>query len=90
MRTKRKRQIKRTEAEWKVIIREFTKNDLTIKDYCRREGLVLSTFKRWQQNLGEKTAAQFVDLSPSVESAGASSWELAVTLPNGVQLQFRG
>ncbi len=90
MRAKRKRQTKRTEAEWKAIFTKFNKSGLTIKDFCRRENLVQSTFKRWQQNLGEKTPARFVDLSPTAKSADTSSWEFAVTLPNGVQLQFRG
>lgn len=88
MRAKRKRQIKRTEAEWKVIFRKFTKSGLAIKDFCVREGLVLSTFKRWQQNLSDKLPAQFVDMSPT--PAPAAAWELEVKLPNGVHLQFRG
>ena len=90
MALKRKRQTKRTEAEWKAIFKKHTRSGLTIREFCRRECLVQSTFKRWQQNLGEKTPAQFVDLSPASESAGRSSWEFAITLPNGVQLQFRG
>jgi hypothetical protein len=89
MPSKRKRQIKRTESEWAEIFKKFAKSGLTIKEFCRRNKLVLSTFKRWQQKL-EETPAQFVDLSTVAESASAPSWEFAVTLPNGVHLQFRG
>ncbi len=88
MRVERKRQIKRTESEWQAIIKKFEKSGLTIKDFCVSEGLVLSTFKRWQQNLSDKLPAQFVDLSPT--PAPATAWELEIKLPNGVHLQFRG
>ncbi len=90
MAIKRKRQTKRSEAEWKAIIKRFAKSGLTIREFCRRERLVQSTFKRWQQNLGEKHSAKFVDLSPAKTPASVSSWELEIRLPNGVQLQFRG
>ena len=90
MRAKRKRQSKRTEAEWKVIIKKHAKSGLTMKEFCQRHKLVLSTFKRWQQKLGKKTPAQFVDLSPALTPTGPASWEFAVTLPNGIHLQFRG
>ena len=89
MRAKRQRQIKRTESEWQAIIKKHAKSGLTIKEFCERHQLVMSTFKRWQKTL-EKAPAQFVDLSPAGATVSTTPWELAVTLPNGVHLQFRG
>ncbi len=90
MRVERKRQVKRTKSQWQAIIKKFEQSDLTIKDFCIRESLVLSTFKRWQQNLSDKLPAQFVDLSPRSTPVPPTGWELEIKLPNGVHLQFRG
>ena len=89
MPAKRRRQIKRSESEWKAIIKKYAKSGMTIREFCQRHNLVLNTFKRWQQKL-EKGPAQFVDLTKVAGSTGTEPWELAITLPNGIHLQFRG
>jgi len=81
--------VRRTEAEWSEILRRFADSSLSRAEFCRQEGLVPSSFKRWQQKLETVALARFVEITPSVaESSG--SWTLDVALPNGARLQFRG
>ena len=81
---------RRSDSEWRSIVRKFNAGSLTIKDFCSKEKLVLSTFKRWQQKITAKPTAKFVDLAPEPIPAASSSWELDIDLPNGVRLLFRG
>jgi hypothetical protein len=80
---------RRSEAQWAEIFRGFASSGQGAHEFCRREGLPLSSFQRWRQRLGSVAAAEFVELVPGVRPA-SSSWSLEVALPNGVQLRFRG
>jgi hypothetical protein len=78
-----------TDAEWAEIFRRFKSSGLSQREFCRREGLALSTFqRRWEPRRASARAA-FVDLLPSPAPA-SSSWELELSLPHGVGLRFRG
>ena len=82
---------RRTESDWTDILRRFESSDLTIREFCRREGLSLSSFQRWRSRLASVAPAEFVELVPAATDAPpASDWLLDVALPNGVQLRFRG
>jgi len=85
------RRIRRSEAEWSEILGRFAASDLTVREFCRRERLSLSSFQRWRSRLGGARPAEFVELVPTttvVEPIPA--WSLDFALPNGVQLRFRG
>jgi hypothetical protein len=86
----RKDRVRRTREEWAGILRRFESSGLDSKTYCRRAGLSLSSFQRWRSRLAAHAAAEFVELTPSSPDSATSGWELEVTLPNGVRLQFRG
>ena len=82
--------VRRSDSEWRSLVRKFNATKLTIKDLCKQEKLVISSFKRWQQKIAAGPTAKFVDLAPEPIPATQSSWELDIDLPNGVRLQFRG
>ena len=90
MGVKRKRAVKRTKSEWRDIFKRHSASGLTIKEFCDREHLVQSTFKRWQNRMDDSANAQFVELAPSPPRAVGSSWDLEVRLPDGLLLRFRG
>ena len=82
---------RRTESQWTEILREFESSRLDSREFCRREGLALSSFQRWRRQLGSVAASEFVELVPaSSPSVPSSSWSLDVSLPNGVGLRFQG
>ena len=65
----RQRRRRRTAAEIEQIVSEFKSGDLTQVEFCRRQGLVLSTFGRYVKQLRSSSAAA---------SAGLVAVELAV------------
>ena len=82
---------RRTKSQWTEILRRFESSGVKPREFCRREGLALSSFQRWHRRLGSVAAAEFVELVPSSSpSAPSPSWSLDVSLPNGVCLRFQG
>ena len=65
----RQRRRRRTAAEIEQIVSEFKSGDLTQVEFCRRQGLVLSTFGRYVKQLRSSSAAA---------GAGLVAVELAV------------
>jgi len=85
------RRTRRTETEWVGILKRFQSSDLTVREFCRREGVSLSSFQRWRSRLRTAAAAEFVELVPAATSgAPEPGWSLEIALPNGAQLRFRG
>jgi transposase-like protein len=85
------RRKRRTKSDWTEILRRFESSDLTVREFCHREGLAPSSFQRWRSRLGAVGPAEFVELVPTVsEAAPSAGWSLDIVLPNGVQLRFRG
>ncbi len=87
--------IRRTETEWKKIVHNFLASGLNAKEFCRREKLDRNNLSRWRRQLSTSPGvAKFVPLmpraKPSAEIPPRSGWELDVSLPGGVHLQFRG
>ncbi len=80
---------RRTRAQWTEILQRFESSGRDSQDFCRREGLALSSFQRWRRQLGP--VAEFVELTPAASSSvGTTSWSLDVSLPNDVRLRFQG
>ncbi len=80
---------RRTKAQWTEILRRFEASGVESREFCRREGLSLSSFQRWRRGLGSVATTEFVELVPT-SSDPSSSWSLDVSLPNGVSLRFQG
>ena len=91
MPTKSSKRVRRTQPQWTEILRRFESSDLVSREFCRREGLALSSFQRWRRQLGSVAGTEFVELIPAASSGDeSSSWSLDVSLPNGVSLRFQG
>ena len=87
----RSKRTRRTKAQWSEILERFDLSDQDQRQFCRREGLALSSLQRWRRRLGSVAAAEFVELVPtSSPSIPSSTWSLDVSLPKGVSLRFQG
>lgn len=88
----RRRCRRRTKAQWTEVFRRFESSGLSRRDFCRREGLALSSFQRWRSLIAApEQQGQFVELIPSsTPAAPAAGWTLDLSLPNGASIRLRG
>jgi hypothetical protein len=89
---KRARGVRRNEQQWTEILRRFAASGLRSREFCRREGVPLSSLQRWRRRLCPVPSGKFVELvSPASASttAAAPSWSLEVSFPNGASLRFQ-
>jgi hypothetical protein len=80
---------RRTESEWRQILARWGRSGQTGRDFCRSEGIRLSSFQRWHHRLvATPSESDFVTVTAARPSSPA--WIVEVTLPNGVNLRFQG
>ena len=85
------RRVRRDGEQWSEILRRLQSSGLETREFCRREGVALSSLQRWRRRLGSDDGAEFVELVPdSSPKVGSSSWSLEVSLPSGANLRFQG
>lgn len=83
---------RRSEPSGEIIRRSAT-SGLSSSEFCRREGLALSSLQRWRARLTEPSlSGEFVELipPPAAEAGATSPWMVELTLPGGMCLRFRG
>lgn len=92
MRRRSGRRVRRNEQQWAEILGRFEKSGLSSREFCRREGLAVSSLQRWRRRIGPAVQAEFVELvpAPSPASSSETGWALELSLPNGVCLRLRG
>jgi len=89
MRTMSNGRVRRTETEWREILSRQASSGLGPEEFCRKEGIPLSSFQRWQKKLGSpSTPSGFVAVTTAPPSD--SSWTMEITLPNGCTLRLEG
>lgn len=75
--------------EWSKIVARFRESGKTQSDFCRDEGLSLTTLQKRLYRSRPKSRSTFVDLTPVVPSpAGTSGWQIEVQLPAGVSIRL--
>ena len=85
------RRVRRDGEQWSEILQRLQSSGLKAREFCRREGVALSSLQRWRRRLGSDNGADFVELVPgSSGRVASSSWSLEVSLPNGANLRFQG
>ena len=92
MPTSRRPRQRRTEVQWRGILRRFELSGLAAREFCRREGLSLSSLQRWRaRDQPVAREARFVELTPSVPARPlAEGWALEMELPNGMSVRVKG
>ncbi len=80
--------VQRSAAEWRAILERYEHSGLATAAFCAQEGLAFNSFKkRYYHHKRATRPATFVELS---SPPAAPSWELEVTLPNGMRFHVRG
>ena len=84
----RQRRRRRTTAEIEQIVSEFKSGDLTQVEFCRRQGLVVSTFGRYVKRLSSSNVTAgaglvAVELELAVKKLDTVPCGLSVTLASG-------
>ena len=94
----RRRRVKRSESEWRGIVKRFEGSGLTRSAFCAREGMAGSSLSKWCQQFGSGISsrghrAEFVEVLPpedrGASNAALASGEAELALPGGVRLRWR-
>lgn len=97
----RRTRIRRSVQEWRKILARCERGGQSQREFCKREGLALSTFQWWRRKLGavrreheHPERAWFVELSDEgADTEGfvpeARVWELELELGGGMVLRLR-
>ncbi|MCW8800283.1 MAG: hypothetical protein OQK71_05090 [Desulfobacter sp.] len=91
--------IQRSTSQWQELIEAQKQSSLTIKEFCRQQGVTTSGFYGWRKRLKESNNGPQlngstdwlpIDLNSAVPSptANVSSWDIELHLPNGVILKM--
>ena len=90
------------ESFWRLVLEEFRASRLSVREFCRREGLSEPSFFAWRRTLRERDSAKSaarrdqaklipVDVVEQVDSAPDSlpaAAPLEVITPSGLTLRF--
>ena len=84
-------QVRRTEKQQREILQRLEASGLSMREFCSREGVVLSSLQRWRSRCGRAPEPRFVELAPPPTTAPASqsSWAVELELPGGMRLRLR-
>lgn len=78
-----------TPEEWRAVLERQGQSGLGVTAFCRREGLVPTTFHKWKARLGRAEGeGRFLEVKRS--EGGGSAWSMELELPHGVVLRIRG
>ena len=82
----------RNEAELRSLMAEIERLGGTQTSFCKARGVSLKTFQGWRRRLGltaGATAGKPADLA-EIEAASGPSWDVELSLGDGVVLRLRG
>lgn len=88
--------IRRSNSEWRVIIKQQKESGLPRTTFCEREGIAKASFDKWKRRLSNESCAEpesFVELTPPTELRGVPTstfvGEFELSLPGGVVLRWK-
>ncbi len=98
--TRPRHNIRRSDKAWLAIFARYENSGQSQRDFCKAEGVALSTFLRWRRDLGPgvagPSAATKQDSAPAsspfvelITPTPAQSWTIELELPGGCVLRLR-
>lgn len=78
----------RKRSEWLDRLRRFSRSNLSVSEFCRREKVSVPSYYQWRRKLAEASSGVDADGQPAtfIPVQVASSAEVQVTFPNGARL----
>jgi transposase-like protein len=89
MQKQRAVRVRRDETEWAKILKQLRTSGSTQAEFCRSRGLSVTTLQQWARRLKAPGRSAFVDLTPSVNAAEESAWQIEVQLPAGILIRLK-
>jgi hypothetical protein len=89
MQKQRAIRVRRDPTEWARILKRLETSKMIQAEFCRSQGLSVTTLQKWARRLKPASRSAFVELSPSVTTVDASTWQIEVQLPAGVSIRLR-
>ena len=84
------RRIRRSAVAWRELIAQQSSSGLTVREFCRREGLNASVFWRWRSRLKRGSeGGQIRARPPTASEAGAPFIDLGDLRTEGARLEVR-
>jgi hypothetical protein len=81
--------VRRSADEWRDLVSRFDGSGLSLREFCRKEKVNLTSLQRWQKRLAEPgKLAEFIDVTPAHDSE--SPWAVEIELASGIVLRLRG
>lgn len=92
MTRERQSRVRRTGEQRRAVVRQFEASGLSAPEFCRREGLALSSLQRWRARLAAAPVARFVELTPAAKGPArmAQGWSFELELPDGIRVRLQG
>lgn len=87
------RRVRRQAAQWRALINAYSSSGLSAQAFCRKQGLALSSFKRWHKRLHSSATAAAPETSAApflpvpLVSSGAAGIEVRVA---GMDVHLHG
>jgi len=95
---KQKNRVRRTQAQWKALLEEYTNSGLTQAAFCQQYRIAPSGLCKWRKHFARQpVTSDFVDIteslaqapSPLEDSGVGKHWQVELELSPGVILRVR-
>ncbi|MEJ2694119.1 MAG: hypothetical protein P8166_14025 [Candidatus Thiodiazotropha sp.] len=93
-----KTRVRRTKAQWKALLEDYTTSGLTQAAFCQKHHIATSSLCKWQTYFASQPAASdFIDITESLAKAPSplpdisrfDHWQVELELGPGVVLRVR-
>ena len=89
MSEKKRRRIRRSEAEWQQLIDDQAGSGQTQAAFCAANGISVASFQNWKRRLAAEVSPEpWLELG-SLAQQSTSAWDIELQLGDGICLRLR-
>ena len=81
--------VRRGATEWAGILKRLAASNKTQAEFCRSQGLSVTSLQNWARRLKVPARSAFVELTPSAKPTEDSAWQIEVQLPAGILIRLK-
>lgn len=84
---------RRTPEQWQQVVKEWQQSGQSARAFCAEQSIGYASFCQWRKRLSalealNEPAPSFVDLGALADRKESSSWNIVLSLGNGVELRL--